>query len=312
MDEVRAGVVRRFDALQRRWPAELQLYPERPPEFWGELALHLSPVFPPPPDPVAVATFGLLYAELAIAWDHLLDGRGSDAVALRATALDAEAQRWLRRVFPPDAPFWDQHDRALSEHARAAVLERSFRCGRPLAEYDVPTALAAAAAKTCLARVVVAALGHLSGAPEQIEPVCEAIARVGEAIGMRDDLVDWRDDLRARQPSLLLSRVLEAWPERVDAAVERDVGRALHLGGASREVLALALAALDRADAALAALPPTRFSDCTADMRAASQTQIARLAEAAAEVHVQLGPGVWHPPSDDPRRVIRPWSIAVG
>jgi hypothetical protein len=96
------------------------------------------------------------------------------------------------------------------------------------------------------------------------------------------------------------------------------VARAIHLGGHSRYVLALAVESLDRADRLLASFPPLALSECTAEMRRISREQIAALEAGARELVVRALPAAggrltWSPPADgaDVRRVIRPWEIEL-
>ena len=275
-----ARVEARIAAIRPAWPAELGLGPPAT-SFLGRLSDHLAPAFPALPGDAALdlAVFCALYVQLVLDQDALLDGQcAPDQVgptAMRMLALQTECDVLLRGLLPPGSPFWGQLHRYVADHAHTYAIERSFREGRqPLSALSEDVALRLAGDKVGLARIVVSAMAALTGAADVVEPLTEAIACVGEAKGMRDDLRDWREDLRNRQPSLVLARALGEWPTEPDVA---RVGRAIHLGGHSRYVLALAVESLDEADRLLTGFPPMSWFACTAQLRRASLAELIEL-----------------------------------
>jgi hypothetical protein len=243
---------------------------------------------------------------------------------MRIMAQETEANRILHQLFAPSSRFWSRHHGYLTEHARAFVDEQDFRLRRrPLGEYSEQVALEAAAAKIGLARIVVAALVELEGNDRWLHPICEALAATGEAMGMLDDVGDWKDDLRTGQPSLLLSRALVALPGPLDdagwTALCPHVSRALHYGGHTQHVLQLALRALDRADQLEQALPGLPWYQHTHALRGACQTAMVEVAVAVRQgvdqgrLRARSGgpPAGAREMTDPTRALIRPWRIAL-
>lgn len=312
-----------LDRLQTAWPRELRMRSPMYSHFcWTPV--RFAPAFPRvrEEEVKSLTVFCHLFVAAVLAQDPLLDRKcpveQAGVTAMHIMALEAEAYAVLHRLFPAESPFWPRYRACLADHARAFLVEEAFRNRqRPLAEYDEAVALRAAADKIGLVRIVIAALAELAGDDRLYEPICASVARVGEAMGMYDDLFDWKDDLRRGQPSLLLSRTLHEAPGPLDdeafAALAREVGRAIHYGGHSRYVLELALRALDEADELEALVPGLQWYQHTHDLR---EHCVAVLRELETTVRRDLdraraaGPG----PGRAPRPaspLVRPWAAVA-
>jgi hypothetical protein len=261
LGEIEAEVSR----LQQAWPDAVALRPARYSHFCF-LADRFAPAFPhvTEDDLVTLSVGGQLFVTAVLLRDTLLDracpAEDVGLVSMRIMALEAEAMGVFRRLFPPSARFWERHRTYLADHARAFVEEDAFRRGRrPLAEYGEDVALGAGRDKIGLARVAIAALAELEGDDRLLGPIEASLAHVGEAMALHDDVADWKEDLRRGQPSLVLSRVVAELPGPLDDAdwesLLAGVGRAIHYGGHSRDVLRLALRSLDAADRLEESLP---------------------------------------------------------
>jgi hypothetical protein len=311
-----------IDGLQRGWPEATPLRAARYSHFCF-VPSRFAPAFPRvgEPDLVSLTVFCQLFVSAVLLRDQLLDGVCPSAevgpTSMRILALETEATRVLQRLIPPGARFWGRYRDYLSDYARAFVYEDDFRRGRrALAEYDEAVAVRAAADKIGLARIAVAALAELEGDDALLGPICASLEQVGVAMGMHDDVTDWKEDLRGRQPSLVLSRVLCAFPGDLDdtawAGLLRELGRAIHYGGHSAYVLRLALSSLDAPDRLQERLPGLPWYEFARQLRHACQASLETLAEGVREnvgrarrtaVLAAAGPGA--------SGLVRPWRLAV-
>jgi hypothetical protein len=315
-------IERALDDLQAGWPSEMHLRSRLYSHFCGT-AVRFAPAFARvrDEDVKALTVYCHLFVAAVLAQDTLLDrscpAEEAGQAAMRVMALESEGYALLYRLFPSGSRFWQRHRACLQDHARAFVEEEAFRRGqRPLHDYTEPVALRAAAHKIGLVRIVIAALAEFEGDERSYSPICASLSRVGEAMGMYDDLFDWKDDLRKGQPSLLLSRVLRELPgpmsDEAFRALTREVGRAIHYGGHSRYVLELGLASLDEADGLEASLPGLPWYEHTHTLRAQMTT-------ALREIETMVRAGVekaLRAPSGPPRSpvsssVLRPWTVVA-
>jgi hypothetical protein len=273
-----ATVDAELDRLQRAWPAAIDLRCERDTDFYALPAWFL-PAFPGVRDDGARALFVFcrLCAGATLLQDHVVDGDGLPAdVAprtMRIMAMQTEATLALMRVLPPTRTvFWGRFRDHVSRHTGTWATERSFADGRPWSEYTTDVGLDLARSKHCLADIVVAAMADLAGDDELYAPICASIGALGAAAQMVDDLEDWRDDLRRRQPSILLTRVLDAAPGAdlgADGwrALEARVARTIYYRGHADRVLGLAMTLLDEADQLTARAPGLPWYGVTAEVR---------------------------------------------
>ena len=325
LPEIEAELLR----LQRSWPDAISLRCPKYSHFcW--LPVRFAPAFPhvTEQDLLSLSVCCVLFVAAMQQQDPLLDDTCPLAdvglTSMRIMAMDAEATQILHRLFPPSARFWERYHAYLADHARAFVVEQDFRRGRRvLAEYTEEVALRAAADKIGLARIATAALAELDGDDRLVDPICASLAHVGEAMGMHDDLTDWKEDLRRGQPSLLLSRTVVAFPGPLDepawAELITDLTRAIHYGGHSRYVLRLALSSLDKADRLQELLPGLPWYEHTRALRRVCQETLDVLTlsvrEGMARVRCGSGPATSRCATLagplDYLALVRPWQPVV-
>jgi hypothetical protein len=132
--------------------------------------------------------------------DDVMDGHSPDRVVLpMLTVWDAQFQSSYSRHFLPDHPFWDYFHQTLQRTAAVTAQEVTFR------DIDRPAFLNFSAVKSCGATIALKAVCYRR---ERLD-VFPAWVRFWEAFAswnqMRDDLFDWRRDLKDGIPSYLLS-----------------------------------------------------------------------------------------------------------
>jgi squalene-hopene/tetraprenyl-beta-curcumene cyclase len=226
-----------------------------------------------PSDVRTLALAGRLFAGSLFAYDGMLDrsasGRLMMSNALGTQAMQLEAYHLLYRLFAPDTAFWTRFRRYMAEYATACLYEQQFASGeRPWQEYSQAVALEIAVGKTGVAKAAVAGLAELAGDDALLETLIGSIAHYYVARQMWDDLCDWKEDLQAGVPSLLLSRVLQERPgkENEEATLNR-LACEIYYGGHAPHVLRLALESLDQADDLVAAMPDLLWRCVIGDLR---------------------------------------------
>lgn len=221
-----------------------------------------------------------LYASSIFLHDKLFDEgaeRTSNAHlapvnALRILAMQWEAYRQLHELFPPHAAFWQDFRYYLGHFTRACVEEQKFIAGgRAWRELSEELALDIARGKNGIARTTIAGLAEMDASRCALKPLAQAIDHYNSARQMLDDLCDWKDDLEAGVPSLLLARVIGERPVGLDdgqlSKLTTDVGREIFYGGHARYVMELALSILDQADRSRAEWPKLAWWKVHADLR---------------------------------------------
>jgi squalene-hopene/tetraprenyl-beta-curcumene cyclase len=113
--------------------------------------------------------------------------------------------------------------------------------------------------KSALSRLAISSLAALTGQWETAERLDRSLRQYLFARQLFDDLRDWKADLQARLPSLVLARVLAAWPQEAESTDKRtlaSLSARIHYEGHATEILDAAVAALDRAAEAGREAPP--------------------------------------------------------
>jgi len=234
-----------------------------------------------PEDIESLSLAGLLYVHASLLYDIVMD-RTADAYlgtvsALRLQAMQMEASHLLCQLFPPASAFWERFRSYLIEYADACLQEQRFAVGaRPWQDYTESIALELVIKKNGLSRIALAGLVELSHDDSRFEALVQSTHHFHIANQMWDDLHDWKEDLHNRLPSLLLSRIVPAWPVQVNDATFRDIceqlGRTLYYGGHAHYVLDLALTSLDRAERLTTDIPNLWWHDVIAPLRHKCQT----------------------------------------
>ena len=221
-----------------------------------------------------------LYASSIFLHDKLFDDDTAAAStahlapvnALRILAMQYEAYRQLHELFPSASRFWQEFRRYLNHFARAGVQEQTFIAGgRAWRELSEGMALDMAKGKNGVARATIAGLAALQGEWTALEPLTGALDGYSAARQLYDDLSDWKDDLDAGIPSLLLARILPQRPSGLNegelAALEQVVGREIFYGGHARYVMELAIGILEHAEALTTRWPALAWRKVVADLR---------------------------------------------
>ncbi|MBN1311522.1 MAG: class 1 isoprenoid biosynthesis enzyme [Anaerolineae bacterium] len=224
-----------------------------------------------PSDVQPLALSGWLLAGSVVVYDDVLDRYSSHILtnALRAQAAQFEAYQILHQIFPPDAAFWRRFRSYMRAYASACTQEYAFTSGaRPWHKYTEPLAFEIAIGKTGIAKAAIAGLAELAQDDTLLTSLSEAVEHYYIACQMWDDLCDWKEDLQAGIPSLLLARMLSERPTRENCTkTVPQMARQLYYDGHAQYVLDLALDALDRADSLTAGIPNLLWRHATADLR---------------------------------------------
>jgi len=267
--------------LQRRWPDDIALEPERTSDYYA-LPYLLREAFPSlaAAELRPLAVFCKLYAGSILLHDQLIDGsavggaiRSSLATpSLRLLAMHVEAYHQLHAQFPAGSAFWDRLRSYVAAYADACLEEKRFAWGgRPWREYTEAEALRIVIGKNGPARIIAAAMVELAGDDRLLEPLLDVTNAFNVATQMWDDLQDWKEDLQHGTPTLLLVRLVPERPASLEGEAGRDVikklARELYYGGHARYVLELALAALDKAEQLKGTIPNLGLHAVTATLR---------------------------------------------
>jgi hypothetical protein len=153
------------------------------------------------------------------------------------------AMEILLPLFPPEHEFWQETDAWYLEHARAIVREQRLHRHR-LCEYTQEEFFQISTGKVALLRTNLLAMGILSRRKHVLMPLMRSQDRFLVGFQCFDDLRDWKEDLRHRNYTFLLTRVLFAGgfdrQVRLAAPVPQDaVGQVLHHRGFAEDQLRL-------------------------------------------------------------------------
>jgi squalene-hopene/tetraprenyl-beta-curcumene cyclase len=273
-----AALAARMDELQARWPGSVRLDIEAASSIYDYHPYLFVEAFPPLPERSveSLALAARLFANFVFLSDASIDGAaepGFGSIApLRASAMQYETYRILAGLFPAGSSFWQRFGGYLRGLAEACVIEAEFGSGRrDWSEFTESVAREVAVKKAAIAKASVAGLAALAGERGPLTELEASIDHYNAAHQLFDDLGDWKKDLRRRQPSLILARLLpDGGPFRVPEPSSELMGRVsrdLYYRGHAHHVLSLALLELDAADRALTGLGAIAWSDAVAGLR---------------------------------------------
>jgi squalene-hopene/tetraprenyl-beta-curcumene cyclase len=287
---------RRIDQLQTPWPTPILL---------SASAVSIYDCFPylfeeafPLVDDDDLDTFAVaarLYASSIFLHDKVFDPGAireahSDLApvnGMRIMAMQWEAYRLLHSLFPSDCAFWGQFHCYVRQFTAACLEEQRFAAGRPWGELSEELALEIARGKNGIARTTIAGLAKMQGSIGALAPLTEAIDCYNEARQLWDDLTDWKEDLDAGVPSLLLAHILGKRPEGLHeqdlAILKAEIGREIYYGGHAAYVLHLALSALERADGLLTPWPKLAWRKIHEDLRRECRLLLSDIEQIVAE-----------------------------
>ena len=170
----------------------------------------------------------------------------SSLTILAAIAKQHEAYTLLYRLFPPSALFWQHFQSYLMEHTSACATELMVATGQMSWDtYTEETARSLITGKNGMSRVIPAGLAEIQGDYSTLADLERMLEHHYVATQVYDDLCDWKEDLRDGNPSLLLSRVLNEWPDRRTPQV---IAQAIYYEGHAQYVLEYALRELELSD----------------------------------------------------------------
>jgi geranylgeranyl pyrophosphate synthase len=244
----------------------------------------------------SLAVAGRLFATSVFVADGVMDGQTTGAALttdlLRLQALQFEAYQKLYQLFPPASPFWLQMRGYLAAYVDACLLEQQFTTGeRSWSEFTETVAGRIITGKCGVAKCVVAALATLADQPDRLPALTASIDHYYIAFQLWDDLQDWKEDLAAGRPSLLLARLLVDSPADQEA-IRKDpqtlvrLTRKLYYHHHAQALLQLGQKALAIAQAALQELPPVPWSLVLAKL-AANYQQVATELDAIVAKNIQ-------------------------
>ncbi len=308
----------RLEELQKGWPTVVRLDLRADVSIYDFHPHLFAPAFPglDARQVESLAVAARLFSSCMFLSDTAIDGPADAAFGsiapLQAVAMQFEAYRLLNELFPGAGHFWSRFGGYLRDLAEACVIEAEFGSGRrPWRQFTEDVACSVAIKKAAIAKASVAGLAELAGDAGSSAALDTAVDHYNVAYQMFDDLGDWKKDLRRRQPSLLLARLLpDGGPFGADALGPEQAGgiaRKLYYEGHAGHVLRLALVQLGEADVALAEAPAVPFADAVAGLRRRCldlEADIARIvAENASRVRAQPAVTVTVPVTED-----RPWA----
>ncbi len=180
------------------------------------------------------------------------DPRQVTETVLRVQAMQLEAHRAFSVAFPADSAFWPRYRSRMAEYGAAVLRERRFVNG----ELSWPALTEAVAKEIALDKnrpflVPLEGLAVLTGSEPTYEALAASVDAYAVAHQLHDDLCDWRGDLGAGFPTLVLTRALPTRPtaeEVAEPGFAEGVARAIYYGGHARHTLDLGLAELAEAD----------------------------------------------------------------
>ena len=284
----------RLQQLEVGWPSAVRLELGAAESIYDYHPYLFVPAFPGLDERhvESLAVAARLFASCMFLSDAAIDGPADAAFGsiapLQAVAMQFEAYRLLNQLFPGSSPFWSRFGAYLRDLAEAIVIEAEFGSGRrPWRQFTEEVARSVAIKKAAIAKASVAGLAQLAGDTGLSAVLDSVVDHYNVAYQMFDDLGDWKKDLRRRQPSLLLARLLpDGGPSGADPLSPEQVGgiaRKLYYEGHAGHVLRVALVELGEADLALAEIPAVPFADAVASLRRRCQDLEADIARIVAE-----------------------------
>lgn len=201
----------------------------------------------------ALSLSGVLWMSYMRTQDNTIDTGGhADAVALFLRDIYLrESVHILHSMFPVCSAFWDFYSTYFDEYARAVLREQEHRFPADDVQHYETEYPAIAKGKAAMAKYPVAALAVLSGDSSALPLLCESLDCFHIGYQYWDDLVDWREDLSARQYTPLVAKAMaHLEPEdrtRPPDQLADKVGRIIYYSQLVQQQLDGAACWLDRA-----------------------------------------------------------------
>jgi len=197
-----------------------------------------------------------LLAESVFAYDAVLDDEwnplDSAASMLRAQVMQTEAMLQMSDLFAPSSPFWSRYRACYCAYVDAMLEEQRFVRGeRRWNAAARETLLHVARTKSELAKIVPIGMAALAGAAAPHEWLIQSVSDYHTAFQLRDDVLDWKADLRRGIPTFV---TVGAFDREAASMIDFDhAARVLYGEGHIQRALSTAVAL---ASDALAVLPP--------------------------------------------------------
>lgn len=144
----------------------------------------------------------------------------------------------FQSLLPSSETFWQLEKKYINEWAQSVLWEREEHWGQAKGYSDDDIILLAR--KCAPLKIPCAAMSLLGGREELIESLEKMVDYSQVVFQLRDDLKDWRRDLRDRNYTYLLVKILEhSRLDSISDLTEAEVVKQLNERGALREVFAL-------------------------------------------------------------------------
>lgn len=158
-----------------------------------------------------IAQAGVMYFDLIMLNDSYFDKQLDVNInrILQKDFICTEAVKLLSSLFPKNDIFWDYFAQYNSEYLEANFLDIDKHYNI-IKEYPYEEFKKIAHGKSAIAKAATAALGSLGGDIKKIGELEETQDLFAEAAQLFDDLRDWKEDLKLKQYSWLLSALMIA------------------------------------------------------------------------------------------------------
>jgi len=184
-----------------------------------------------------LSIYGRLYLIHILQTDRILDDRSEvqPVDLFKSFLLYEKATEYVRKVFLPDSKFWEYYEKYHMEYINAILLEKTVHYDKimsyPLSDYE-----AISKGKSAMAKTITTGLAILNGSPELIPYIDNSQDNFYIGYQFYDDLRDWKEDLKNRQFSLLLTRVLKGLgyvgkSDRENIPDLEEIGRYMYYSG---------------------------------------------------------------------------------
>lgn len=154
-----------------------------------------------------VALAGAMYFDLVLLNDDLYDelsSKNDKEIIYAKDFLNAESIKVLCELFDINSRFWDYFYKYNGEFINANILEKEKKENQ---EFTYKEFQIISRGKSAIAKITVAALACLSDQYDKIDSLEEAQGLVAEAMQLFDDLRDWKEDIKLKQPSWILNKI---------------------------------------------------------------------------------------------------------
>lgn len=168
---------------------------------------------------------------------------------LRLPSLYLEAFDVLYSLFPKNSHYFESMRESIISYIQAALIEREFSLGKNLLEnFTLDVAIDVIHKKNRMFENIPLGLSALF--ERDLNSLVESVKRFMVSEQLIDDLQDWKKDLTRKTPSLILARVVTAFPEKVDSELLRKLSVKIFYENHDEYICKIALENIDAAEKA--------------------------------------------------------------